>query len=52
MIGNDPEEKLSHFVEGLKPMFKMNVRLSVPKNFREPVDRSLQIKRDWKDVDE
>ncbi|KZV25664.1 hypothetical protein F511_17807 [Dorcoceras hygrometricum] len=37
MIGNDPEEKLSHFVEGLKPMFKMNVRLSVPKTFREAV---------------
>ncbi|KZT75391.1 hypothetical protein F511_47584 [Dorcoceras hygrometricum] len=33
-------------------MFKMNVRLSVPKTYREAVDRALQIERDWKDVDE
>ncbi|KZV48418.1 hypothetical protein F511_17127, partial [Dorcoceras hygrometricum] len=52
LIGNDPEEKLSHFVEGLKPMFKMNVRLSVPNTYREAVDRALQNERDWKYVDE
>ncbi|KZV22007.1 hypothetical protein F511_38978 [Dorcoceras hygrometricum] len=33
-------------------MFKMNVRLSVPRTYREAVDRALQIERDWKDVDE
>ncbi|KZV27162.1 hypothetical protein F511_21669 [Dorcoceras hygrometricum] len=49
---SDPEEKLSHFIEGLKPMFKMNVRLSVPRTYREAVDRALQIERDWKDLDE
>ncbi|KZV41212.1 hypothetical protein F511_17171 [Dorcoceras hygrometricum] len=38
--------------EGLKPMFKMNVRLSVPRTYREAVDRALQIERDWKDLDE
>ncbi|KZV13549.1 hypothetical protein F511_45289 [Dorcoceras hygrometricum] len=43
--GNDPEE-LSHFVEGMKPMFKMNVRLSMPKTYREAVDRAMRIERD------
>ncbi|KZV29105.1 hypothetical protein F511_06600 [Dorcoceras hygrometricum] len=41
LIGRDPEEKLSHFVEGLRPTFKLNVRLAGPKTYREAVDKAM-----------
>ncbi|KZV38202.1 hypothetical protein F511_39819 [Dorcoceras hygrometricum] len=48
----DPEEKLSHFVEGLRPTFKLNVRLAGPRSYREAVDKALRVEKDWKDVEQ
>ncbi|KZV42881.1 hypothetical protein F511_26276 [Dorcoceras hygrometricum] len=52
LIGRDVEEKLRHFVDGLRPTLKHDVRLTEPKDFRSAVDKALRAEQDWKEIEE
>ncbi|KZV22041.1 hypothetical protein F511_36249 [Dorcoceras hygrometricum] len=41
LIGKDPEDKHRHFIDGLNPTLKLNVRLAEPKVFTAAVDKAL-----------
>ncbi|KZT76181.1 hypothetical protein F511_46795 [Dorcoceras hygrometricum] len=52
LIGGDAEEKLRHFVDGLRPTIKHDVRLAEPKDYRAAVDKVLRAEQDWKEIEE
>ncbi|KZT76941.1 hypothetical protein F511_46034 [Dorcoceras hygrometricum] len=44
--------KLEHFVDGLKPMIRHDVRLAEPVDYRSAVNKALRAEQDWKIIEE
>ncbi|KZV58603.1 hypothetical protein F511_12443 [Dorcoceras hygrometricum] len=52
LTGRDVEEKLRHFVDGLRPTLKHDVRLAEPTDYRAAVNKDQRSEQDWKETDE
>ncbi|KAG6492615.1 hypothetical protein ZIOFF_047580 [Zingiber officinale] len=49
LIDNNPKEKLRHFIDGLRPILRRDVRVADPKEFIEAVTRALRAEQDQRD---
>ncbi|XP_047333618.1 uncharacterized protein LOC124937402 [Impatiens glandulifera] len=50
IITGDATMELNHFLEGLNPTIRRDVRLSNPSSMREMVDRALMAEKDSQDI--
>ncbi|KAG6478156.1 uncharacterized protein LOC122019017 [Zingiber officinale] len=51
LIANNPKEKLRHFIDGLRPILRRDVRVADPKEFAEAVTRALRAEQDQRDIE-
>ncbi|XP_012836320.1 PREDICTED: uncharacterized protein LOC105956953 [Erythranthe guttata] len=49
-IARDPEEKKNHFIRGLQPEIRRDIRMSDASTFRQLVDKALMAAQDEKEI--
>ncbi|XP_073317255.1 uncharacterized protein [Primulina huaijiensis] len=51
LIANNAREKLRHFIDGLRPILRRDVRVAGPSTYAIAVTRALAAERDLKDIE-